>query len=40
MSTGAIIAIVIGALILLALLWFLGRAGRERKLDNRRRPGT
>src|SRR3954449_11859379 len=36
MSTGAIIAIVIGVLILLALLWFLGRKGRERRLDNRR----
>ena len=36
MSTGAIIAIVIGVLILLALLWFLGRAGRERKLESRR----
>ena len=36
MSTGAIIAIVIGVLILLALLWFLGRKGRERKLEARR----
>ena len=36
MSTGAIIAIVIGVLILLALLWFLGRAGREKRLDARR----
>jgi F0F1-type ATP synthase membrane subunit b/b' len=36
MSTGAIIAIVIGVLILLALLWFLGRKGRERKLETRR----
>ena len=36
MSTGAIIAIVIGVLILLALLWFLGRKGRERRLDTRR----
>ena len=36
MSTGAIIAIVVGALILLALLWFVLRAGRERRLDTRR----
>jgi F0F1-type ATP synthase membrane subunit b/b' len=36
MSTGAIIAIVVGVLILLALLWFLGRKGRERKLETRR----
>ena len=36
MSTGAIIAIVVGALILLALLWFVARAGRERRLDTRR----
>jgi FtsZ-interacting cell division protein ZipA len=36
MSTGLIIAIVIAALILLALFWFLGRKGRERKLETRR----
>src|SRR4051795_8771415 len=36
MSTGAIIAIVIGVLILLAVLWFVGRKGRERRLDTRR----
>jgi hypothetical protein len=36
MDTGVVIAIVVGALIVLALLWFLGRAGRERKLDKRR----
>ena len=40
MSTGAIIAIVIGALILLALLWFVLRAGRERRLDTRRERGA
>jgi F0F1-type ATP synthase membrane subunit b/b' len=36
MSTGAIIAIVIAALIVLALLWFLGRKGRERRHETRR----
>jgi FtsZ-interacting cell division protein ZipA len=36
MSTGLIIAIVIAALILLALFWFVGRKGRERRLDTRR----
>jgi len=36
MDTGVIIAIVIGALILLGLLWFLGRKGRERRLETRR----
>jgi hypothetical protein len=36
MDTGVIVAIVIGALILLALLWLLGRRARERKLDTRR----
>jgi F0F1-type ATP synthase membrane subunit b/b' len=36
MDTGVIIAIVVGVLILLALLWFLGRKGRERRLDTRR----
>jgi F0F1-type ATP synthase membrane subunit b/b' len=36
MSTGLIIAIVIAALILLAVLWFVGRKGRERRLDTRR----
>jgi F0F1-type ATP synthase membrane subunit b/b' len=36
MSTGAIIAIIIGALILLALLWFVGSAARNRRLETRR----
>lgn len=36
MSTGLIIAIVIAALILLALFWFLGRKGRERRMETRR----
>ena len=36
MDTGVIIAIVVGALILLALLWLLGRRARDRKLDTRR----
>jgi F0F1-type ATP synthase membrane subunit b/b' len=36
MSTGLIIAIVIAALILLAVLWFVGRKGRERRLETRR----
>jgi F0F1-type ATP synthase membrane subunit b/b' len=36
MSTGLIIAIVIAALILLALFWFIGRKGRERRLETRR----
>ena len=36
MSTGAIIAIIIGVLILLALLWLLGRKSRERRLETRR----
>jgi FtsZ-interacting cell division protein ZipA len=36
MSTGLIIAIVIAALILLALFWFLGRKGRDRRLETRR----
>jgi F0F1-type ATP synthase membrane subunit b/b' len=36
MSTGLIIAIVIAALILLALFWFVGRKGRERRLETRR----
>lgn len=36
MDTGVIVAIVIGALIVLALLWLLGRRARERKLDTRR----
>jgi multidrug efflux pump subunit AcrA (membrane-fusion protein) len=36
MDTGVIIAIVIGALILLALLWFVGRKGRERRHETRR----
>ena len=36
MDTGVIIAIVVAALILLAVLWFAGRAGRERRLETRR----
>ena len=36
MDTGLIVAIIVGALILLALLWFLGRKGRERRHDTRR----
>jgi type IV secretory pathway VirB10-like protein len=36
MSTGVIIAIVVVALILLALFVFIGRKGRERKLETRR----
>lgn len=36
MDTEVIIAIVVGALILLALLWLLGRKGRERRHEVRR----
>ena len=36
MSTGAIIAIVIGALLLVALLVVLARRGRERRFENMR----
>ena len=36
MSTGLIVAIVVAALILLALFWFVGRKGRERKQETRR----
>jgi hypothetical protein len=36
MDTGVIIAIVVGALILLGLLWVLTRAGRSRRLETRR----
>ena len=36
MSTGAVIAIVVAALIILALLWILARRGRERRLESRR----
>ena len=36
MSTGAIVAIVIGALILIALMVFLARKGRERKHESLR----
>jgi hypothetical protein len=36
MDTGVIIAIVIAALILLAVLWFVGRKGRERRYETRR----
>src|SRR5215216_694483 len=36
MDTGVIIAIVVAALIVLALLWLLGRRAREQKLESRR----
>ena len=36
MDTGVIIAIVVAALILLAVLWFAGRKGRERRFETRR----
>jgi F0F1-type ATP synthase membrane subunit b/b' len=36
MDTGVIIAIVAAALILLAVLWFAARAGRERRYEARR----
>jgi F0F1-type ATP synthase membrane subunit b/b' len=36
MDTGVIIAIVVGALIVLALLWLVGRAGRNRRHETRR----
>jgi nitrogen fixation-related uncharacterized protein len=36
MDTGVIVAIVVGVLILLALLWVLGRAGRTRRYEARR----
>jgi hypothetical protein len=36
MSTGAIVAIVIGALILIALAVMLARRGRERRLESMR----
>ena len=36
MSTGAIVAIVIGALLVIALLVFLARRGRERRFENMR----
>ncbi len=36
MDTGVIIAIVVGVLILLAVLWFVGRAGRARRDETRR----
>ena len=36
MDTGVIIAIVVGVLILLALLWLLARAGRNRRHEARR----
>jgi hypothetical protein len=36
MSTGAIIAIAIGAVLLVALLIFLARRGRERRFENMR----
>ena len=36
MDTGVIIAIIGAALILLAVLWFVGRKGRERRYETRR----
>jgi F0F1-type ATP synthase membrane subunit b/b' len=36
MDTGVIIAIVVAALILLAVLWFVARKGRERRYETRR----
>src|SRR5829696_5556263 len=36
MDAGVIIAIVVGALILVALLWLLGRKSRERRYETRR----
>ena len=36
MDTGVIIAIAVAVLIVLAILWFAGRKGRERRLDTRR----
>jgi F0F1-type ATP synthase membrane subunit b/b' len=36
MDTGVIIAIIAAALILLAVLWFAGRKGRERRYETRR----
>jgi hypothetical protein len=36
MSTGVIIAIVVAVLIVLAILWLVGRSARERRLDTRR----
>jgi len=36
MDTGVIVAIVVAALILLAVLWFVGRKGRERRFETRR----
>jgi hypothetical protein len=36
MDTGVIIAIIVGVLILLALLWLLGKKGRERKHEANR----
>ena len=36
MDTGVIIAIIVAALILLAVLWFAGRKGRERRFETRR----
>ena len=40
MSTGAIIAIVIGAVVLVGLLVLLARRGRERRLESRRVEAT
>jgi len=36
MSTGVIIAIIVAVLIVLAILWLVGRSARERRLDTRR----
>ena len=36
MDTGVIVAIVVGVLIVLALVWFLGRAGRSRRDETHR----
>ena len=40
MSTGVIIAIVIAVLIVLAILWVIGRSARERRLDTRRHEAS
>ena len=40
MDTGVIIAIIAAALILLAVLWFAGRKGRERRYETRRTRGA
>ena len=40
MSTGVIIAIVVAVLIVLAILWLVGRSARERRLDTRRHEAS